>query len=81
MIMRPVRLIFAVIVTCFAGFAAAAGAQPAVYPNKPIRLVIGFAPAGAADFVARSMSDAFAKARMEDDAHVGKIVLRMPVTP
>ena len=43
-------------------FAAAAGAQPAAYPNKPIRLVIGFAPAGAADFVARSMSDAFAKA-------------------
>jgi tripartite-type tricarboxylate transporter receptor subunit TctC len=45
-----------------AGFAAAAGAQPAAYPNKPIRLVIGFAPAGAADFVARSMSDALAKA-------------------
>ena len=43
-------------------FAAAAGAQPAAYPSKPIRLVIGFAPAGAADFVARSMSDAFAKA-------------------
>ena len=43
-------------------FAAAAGAQPAAYPNKPIRLVIGFAPAGAADFVARSMSDALAKA-------------------
>jgi len=43
-------------------FSAAAGAQPAAYPNKPIRLVIGFAPAGAADFVARSMSDAFAKA-------------------
>ena len=43
-------------------FSAAAGAQPAPYPNKPIRLVIGFAPAGAADFVARSMSDALAKA-------------------
>jgi len=42
--------------------AAAARAQPAPYPNKPIRLVIGFAPAGAADFVARSMSDALAKA-------------------
>jgi tripartite-type tricarboxylate transporter receptor subunit TctC len=42
--------------------AGAAGAQPAPYPSKPIRLVIGFAPAGAADFVARSMSDAFAKA-------------------
>ena len=26
-------------------FSAAAGAQPAAYPNKPIRLVIGFAPA------------------------------------
>jgi len=35
--------------------AGTAGAQPAGYPNKPIRLVIGFAPAGAADFVARSI--------------------------
>jgi len=43
-------------------FAAGARAQPAAYPSKPIRLVIGFAPAGAADFVARSMSDALAKA-------------------
>jgi tripartite-type tricarboxylate transporter receptor subunit TctC len=37
-------------------------AQPAPYPNKPIRLVIGFAPGGAADYVARAMSDAFGKA-------------------
>src|SRR5204863_7518606 len=43
-------------------FAAAAHGQTAAYPSKPIRLVIGFAPAGAADFVARSMSDALAKA-------------------
>jgi tripartite-type tricarboxylate transporter receptor subunit TctC len=42
--------------------AGTAASQPAAYPSKPIRLVIGFAPAGAADFVARSMSDAFAKA-------------------
>ncbi len=32
------------------------------YPSKPIRLVIGFAPGGAADYVARSMSDALGKA-------------------
>ncbi len=34
----------------------------APYPNKPIKLVIGFAPGGAADHVARSMSDAFGRA-------------------
>ncbi len=39
-----------------------ARAQAAEYPSRPIRLVIGFAPGGAADYVARAMSDAFAKA-------------------
>lgn len=39
-----------------------AWAQPAPYPNKPIRIVVGFAPGGAADYVARSMSEAFSKA-------------------
>ena len=38
-------------------------AQPTTgYPNKPIRIVVGFAPGGAADYVARAMSDAFSKA-------------------
>ena len=51
-----------ILALALAALAAAASAQPAPYPNKPIRLVIGFAPAGAADFVACSMSDALAKA-------------------
>lgn len=42
--------------------ASQAWAQPAPYPNKPIRIVVGFAPGGAADYVARSMSEAFSKA-------------------
>jgi tripartite-type tricarboxylate transporter receptor subunit TctC len=37
-------------------------AQGAAYPNKPVRLVVGFAPGGAADYVARAMSDAMGKA-------------------
>ena len=41
---------------------AAAQAQPADYPSKPIRLIVGFAPGGAADYVARAMSDALGKA-------------------
>jgi tripartite-type tricarboxylate transporter receptor subunit TctC len=42
-------------------FACAAWAQPADYPSKPIRLVVGFAPGGAADYVARAMSEALGK--------------------
>ncbi len=39
-----------------------ASAQTHDYPSKSIRLVVGFAPGGAADQVARSMSEAFGKA-------------------
>lgn len=55
--------------TRYVALAVAAGlfshvgwAQPAPYPNKPIRLVIGFAAGGAADYVARAMSESFSKA-------------------
>ncbi len=37
-------------------------AQPSAYPNKPIRLLVGFAPAGAADYVARVISEPLSKA-------------------
>ena len=39
-----------------------AAAQAPAYPSRPIRLVIGFAPGGGADYVARAMSDALGKA-------------------
>ena len=37
-------------------------ASSAAYPVKPVRLVVGFAPGGAADYVARVMSEALGKA-------------------
>jgi tripartite-type tricarboxylate transporter receptor subunit TctC len=43
-------------------FGCTVWAQPGDYPNKPIRLIIGFAPGGAADLVARAMSDSLGKA-------------------
>ena len=39
-----------------------AQAQSGVYPVKPVKLIVGFAPGGAADYVARSVGDALARA-------------------
>jgi tripartite-type tricarboxylate transporter receptor subunit TctC len=57
--MKAIKLMLA---AALGAIACHVAAQPAPYPNKPIRLVIGFAPGGAADSVARAMSDPFGKA-------------------
>jgi tripartite-type tricarboxylate transporter receptor subunit TctC len=44
-----------------AGFSLGVMAQAPAYPVKPIRLVVGFAPGGAADYVARAMSDSLGR--------------------
>lgn len=44
------------------GLSLGAAAQAPAYPAKPIRLLVGFAPGGAADYVARAMSDSMGKA-------------------
>lgn len=53
---RTLTLIMAV---TLAGVCAQASAQS--YPAKPIRLVVGFVPGGAADFVARALGDALGR--------------------
>ncbi len=44
-----------VIATFISAFASMMGAQPAAWPNKPVTLVVGFAPGGSADILARAV--------------------------
>ena len=45
-----------------ASLALAASAQTTPYPAKPVKLMVGFAPGGAADYVARTIGDALGRA-------------------
>ena len=45
------------------GVQAQAQTSPSTaYPNKPVRLIVGFAPAGAADYVARTVGESLGRA-------------------
>jgi tripartite-type tricarboxylate transporter receptor subunit TctC len=54
-----IRTLTLMVALILAGACAPASAQ--AYPAKPIRLVVGFAPGGAADFVARALGDALGR--------------------
>jgi len=54
------RLIKTILATAFA-FAALSPAAHAEYPDKPIKILVGYAPGGAADKLIRPISDRLTK--------------------
>jgi tripartite-type tricarboxylate transporter receptor subunit TctC len=56
--LRTMRFRLPVLLVCLGLLPTFAHAQ---YPNRPVKLVVGFAPGGAADFVARSFQETLAK--------------------
>jgi tripartite-type tricarboxylate transporter receptor subunit TctC len=58
--MRPFSLLSLSLLNFFLWMPQTSSAQG--YPAKPVRLIVGFAPAGAADYVARTVGDALGRA-------------------
>ena len=55
------RIALAAAASLFGVLATSGSAFAQAYPNKSIRLIVGFAPGGAADYVARAISDPLGK--------------------
>ncbi|MBI3372856.1 MAG: tripartite tricarboxylate transporter substrate binding protein [Betaproteobacteria bacterium] len=51
-----------ILVTVFLFLSGCAAAMAQSYPGKPIRLIVGFAPGGAADIISRAMSEPLGRA-------------------
>ena len=60
--MRTLVITTALVMAGLSGGCSLARAQTAAYPNKPIKFIVGFAPGGAADYVARTVGDSLARA-------------------
>ncbi len=60
--MHSMKSFLTINLTAIALCCSSALAMAQAYPNKPVKLVVGFAPGGAADYVARTMSEAFGRA-------------------
>lgn len=62
--LRVARTLGLSLIACVASVLPAIGeaAAQSTYPDKPIRLIVGFAPGGPADFAARVLGDELAKA-------------------
>jgi len=58
------KLSFSFSLVCLGMMACVATAQAqtaSTYPTKPVKVVVGFAPGGAADYVARTISESLGK--------------------